>query len=349
MELKDNLINTISNELQIYKYEYESEDSFINRLLFSAIGLWIIQSTLDKNFIENHNRQGVSKSYITRKVSKIVCEYISLFPSFANYLGELTEAEFVARIRQEYEKAGYMVSTGFDEFVIASSRKIAFIDDKYIIMRNYIDNINTRTIGLGVFKSLVLKNDIKDFYELLYIPKIDAKEWTSNYIKRIRWGNSSKLGDGTWYFDAESTNSFYKSWVEHYPKNCAIVLYKTNDWDYGFARKNDDNIIGVKIPNWLIGQESNESEKLFDNDVRRFMYGMKALKENNGKALLIRKRDHYNLKLFNALPTREKTAMQFLGWRIEKFIDEFNFIIPNETYKIVKELILNLSIEMEER
>lgn len=349
MRLKDNLINIMSNELQIYKFEDESEDSFINRLLFSALGLWIIKSTLDKSFIENHNRVGVSKSYITRKISKIVVEYISLFPSFGIYLDKLTAAELVANIREEYEKAGYIVSTGFDEFIIASPRKTASVDDKHIIMRNHIGNINTKIIGLGTFKKLVLNSDIKDFGELLYIPKIDAKEWTSNYIKHLRWGNSSKLGDGTWYFDAESANSFYKCWVNHYPEKSEIVLYKTNDWDYGFAKRDDDNIIGIKIPSWLIGQDNNPSEKLFDNDVRRFMYGMKALKNNNAKAILIRKSDHYNLKLFNALPTREKTALQFLTWRKEKFTDEFDYIIPNETCEAVKKLLSNLSIEMEEK
>lgn len=349
MSLKDNLINTMSNDLRIYRFEDESKDSFINRLFFSALGRWIIQSTLDKNFIENHHRVGVSKSYITRKISKVASEYISLFPSFRTYLDKLTIEKFVARIREEYEKTGYIVSTGFNEFVIASSKNMARIDDRNILIRNNMRDITTKTIGLGSFKTLALSGDIKSFFELLYIPRIDAKEWTSNYIKDLRWGNSSKLGDDTWYFDAENRNSFYNCWMDSYPEKTEIVLYKTNDWDYGFAKRKEGNILGIKIPSWLIGQQNNESEKLFDNDVRRFMYGLKALKNNNAQALLTKKSDHYNLKLFNALPTREKAALQLLTWRKDKFTDEFNYIIPNETFEIVKRLLTNLSIEMEEK
>lgn len=349
MKLRNKLINAISYELQIYRFEGESEESYINRLLFSALGLWIIQSTFDKSFIENQNRKGVSKSYLTRKISKLAQEYIYLFPSFRNYLDELTVTEFVALIREEYEKAGYLISAGFDEFVIAAPRKEARVGDKYIIMRNHMGIINTKVIGLGTFKSLNLISDINNFTKLLYIPNINAKEWTSNYIKHIRWGNSSRLGKGTLYFNDESAKSFYKCWTDCYPDKAEIALYKTNDWDYGFARKKDDNIIGVKIPDWLIGQEGSYSEKIFDNDVRRFMYGMKALKDNKAKALLIKKTDHYNLKLYNALPTREKTAIQFLAWRNARFADEFNYLVPSETYEVVKSLLVNLSIEMEEK
>lgn len=349
MSLKDNLINIMSNQLRIYKFKDESKESFINRLLFSAIGLWMIQSTLDKSYIENHNRVGVSKSYLTRKISKLVDEYISMFPMFSIYLDELSTIEFVAKIREEYEKSGYIVPTGFDEFIIMSPKKIARVDDEYIIMRNHIGVANTKAIGLGLFKKLVSNNEIQDLIQLLYIPKINAQEWTSNYIKRLRWGNASKLGDETWYFEAESKYNFYRCWTNKYPEKESIALYKTNDWDYGFAKIQDDKVIGIKIPDWLIGQGNNESEKLFDNDVRRFMYGLKSLYNNNAKALLIKKTDHYYLRLFNALPTREKTALQFLGWRSEKYMDGFNYIIPNETFGVVKTLLLNLSIEMEEK
>ena len=47
MRSKDNLINNISNELRIFRFQDENIENFINRLLFSALGIWIIQSTLD--------------------------------------------------------------------------------------------------------------------------------------------------------------------------------------------------------------------------------------------------------------------------------------------------------------
>ena len=348
MRSKDNLINNISNELRIFRFQDENIENFINRLLFSALGIWIIQSTLDKSYVENYNQIGVSKSYITRKVTKIAEEYVSLFPNFSIYLDNLTTSDFVAKIREEYEKAGYIVPTGFNEFITISNTRKGIVNDEFMILRNNLGETSTKIIGLGSFKVDNNPKDAIDFMELLYIPKVNAKEWTSNYIERLRWGNASPLGESTRYFDMNIKKNFYNCWSSNYPKVNNITIYKTNDWDYGFAKIHNNVVIGIKIPSWLIGQGNNYSERLFDNDVRRFMYGLKALSDNSVKALLIKKVDHYCLRIFNALPSRENTALQLLGWRSIKYIDEFNYIIPRETYEVVKKLLLNLSIDVEE-
>lgn len=349
MDLKNDLIQQISSDLKISKFNDEEQNDYLNRLIYSAIAVWMIQSTGDKSFKENYNRTGVSKSYLTRKVSTIVSEYISIFPSFRNFLDGLTEVEFVAQLREIYEKAGYIVPVGFDEFVISSSAKTARVNNNWLLIRNSLKSEEIKTIGLGTFFENHSENEFCSIEELFYMPKLDAHKWTIEYIKNLKWIDASRLGEETQFFDAKKVKSFSECWAEQFPNYCEVTLYKTNNWDYGFAKKINANIVGMKIPEWLIGQGNNESEKLFDNDVRRFMYGLKSINNNKAKSIAHKKADYFELKLFNGLPTRELTVLQFLGWRKKGFLDEYNYIIPYELFDSVKKLLEKLSIVIEER
>lgn len=347
MDLRKNLIDQMAKDLKIYRYNDEEENQYLNRLLYSATAVWVIQSTRDEDFRFNYNRKGVSKSYITRKVSKIVSEFIALVPSFRIFLDGLTEPKFVSRIREYYEIAGYIVPVGFDEFVTASPLKIARVDRIWLLIRNNLEQTNTKVIGLGTFCENNDKDEFNSLDQLFYLLNIDAQRWTVEYIKKLKWANASKIGLNANFFDAKSTKNFSKCWTEKFPENCQVTLYKTNDWDYGFAKKNNTDIVGLKIPDWLIGTENNESEKLFDNDVRRFMYGLKAINDNRAKAIVYKKIGYFELKLLNALPTRELITLKFLAWSKKGFSDNFNYIVPNELFETVKNLLEKLSILIE--
>lgn len=349
MGLRNDLVNQISKNLRIFKYNDEEESQFLNRLLYSAIAAWVIQPTRDEDFRYNYNKKGVSKSYITRKISKIVSEFIAIFPSFKVFLDGITEGEFVKEIREFYERAGYIVPVGFDEFVTTSPIKAVRINKSWLLVRNDFESICKKSVGLGLFIEDSSDEKVTSLENLFYLPNLDAQKWTTKYVKNLKWINSAKIGLDARFFDIRSMKSFSGCWIDKFPENCEITLYKTNNWDYGFARKNSTGIVGLKIPDWLIGQGNNESEKLFDNDVRRFMYGLKAMNNNNANAIADKKLGYFELKLFNALPTRELTTLQFLGWRKRGIYDETNYIIPDETFETVKSLLERLSILVEVR
>ncbi|MPM39412.1 hypothetical protein SDC9_86045 [bioreactor metagenome] len=349
MSFKNDLIQQISSDLKISKFIGEEQNDYLNRIIYSAIAMWLIHSTWDKKFKENYSRIGVSKTYLTRKISKLISEYIAIFPSFKDYLDELTEAQFAAKLREIYEKSGYIVNTGFDEYVLASSPKVVRVNDGWLIIRNGFNNVTTKVVGLGTFNKINSISEPCHIDILFYLPKMNAKKWTTEYIKKLKWADATRLGEETQFFNAKIMKSFSECWVEQFPDGCDITLYKNNNWDYGFAKKSNLGIVGVKITEWIIGQGNNETEKLFDNDVRRFMYGLKAINKNEAKAIVYKKIDHVELKFLNKLPTRELTALQFFGWRRNRFSNETNYIIPYELFDSVKYIIEKLSIVIEEK
>lgn len=348
MSLKHEMLQQISKDLKITQYKDEEQNDYLNRVLYSAIAVWMVYSLLDHSFDENYNRIGVSKSYLTRKISKIISEYVQIFPQFRIYLDGLSETEFAVKLREIYEKAGYIVPVKFDEFVIGAPTKIAKVNDSLYLIRNDYKCTGPKAIGLGLF--LKKSNDydnICNIDELFYLSKLNAFDWTSNYIKNLKWIEASKLGENTLFFDPTQNKSFSNCWRDQFPERCKITLYKTNDWDYGFAKKYMNEIIGLKVPEFLIGKNGNTSEKLFDNDVRRFMYGLKAMYNNNAKAIVYKKIDHFELRLLNAILSRELTALQFFGWRKKGILNEYQYTIPYEMFDSVIYLLEKLSITVE--
>lgn len=347
MSIKDNMLHQMANDLQIVKFSDEEQSDYTNRLLYSAIGCWLVQTIQDKDFMDNYNKRGISKSYLTRKISKVVREYAEIFPTFRNFLDGLTETEFAVCLRVDYERAGYVVPTGFDEYITTSSQKVAKLNDHCFILRNEFENANTKVIGLGSFAKKVINGETCNLDELFYLTKIDALNWTRKYIERLSWSSGERLGEEAQYFNARNIKNFSDSWESIFPADIEITLYKTNNWDYGFARKSNVGIEGIKIPEWLIGQGTNESEKLFDNDVRRFMYGLKAMYGNRTKVLAFRKTEYVEIKLLSALPTRERTVLQFFGWKRRGYLNDYNYIVPNEIFDTVRALLENLSMIVE--
>lgn len=351
MDLKSEMIKTMSDDLNIYQFKNELEEEYLNRLIYSAIGLWMQYSILDHdlNDCELYSKRGVSKAYLTRKINKIVMEYISIFPSFADFISDLQIAKFVAKIRTYYEQAGYFVPFGFSEFIIPASIQKAKVNATCLIVRNDFDIENAKSVGLGLFVENKMMNENNTISELFYLPKINAQNWTVEFIENINWANAAKLGEGTQYFDMKRDKSNHECWIEKYPDDCEVTLYKTNDWDYGFSKIYNNKHVGVAIPNFLIGNENTESEKLFNNDVRRFMYGLKAMKNNHTKAIIKSNEDYSELILFNGLPERERITLQFLGWHKKSFLDEYHYIIPMDLLVTVKKILENLSMNIMEK
>lgn len=377
MGLEAELIQQMASDLNIYPYKDEKEEAYWNRLLFSGIGLWILYTALDINVndTELYKMKGVSKSYITRKVSKIVTEYIALFPSFKPYITEKPQRAFkktskeikevvqadliknenkleinlVPKLREYYEQAGFLVSIGFGEFLTLAETKTAEINNTWQIIRNDFGIKKIRMVGLGMYaKSQLPTEKVHRVHQIFYLQKLTAQDWTAKNIEALNWKKASKLSENAQYFDPNRRKNNSDCWIDTYPKNCDITLYKINDWDYGFAKKVDNRYIGIYIPDYLIGVGNVESAKLYNNDVRRFMNGLKALNNNPINAYAKKKEGYWELKLNSALPERERIALQFLGWHQNLFMDEYHYIIPTDLFSTVKEILGNLSIIIEE-
>jgi len=348
MKYKSELLIQMADNLNIHQFSCEQTNSYVSRILYSAIANWIYASANDVLFEENYKRKGVSKSYITRRISKIAEEYLTLYPMFHEYLDGKETNEVVSEMREMIEDAGFLTATGFDEFMGLPPLKEMMANDGLYLVRGLCRASGVSSVGLGIFTHSSVCENSSTMKKMFYLPEIDAASWTQEYINSMNWGSGSIIDNELEYFDPLSTNTFSRSWIDSFPKNIDVTLYKKHDRDYGFAQRCEDGIKSIPIPDHLIGVERVETDNLFNNDVRRFMYGLKALNHNKANLKLTLEKDVGVLQLFNALPRREFIALQFMGWPMKNIGDNFRYYIPLKLLQVLKELLLNLNILIEE-
>lgn len=341
------LLNKISNYLNLRRYNDESEASFVNRLLYSAVGEMLLVSTLKKS--AQQPIEGVSKTYINLRNSRYLESLWRIFPSFKNYFGDTSASEVIKNIRLYYELAGVLRPSDFGEFVELSPSLFSKIDSNLYYSRNNISSKQRIASGLGFYEVLEsLKQEYVSMTKLFDLNKVDAHEWTKGYIRKLNWQNAAQLdlNTGIQFFNPKLNKSLSNCWGNMYPESVEVTLYKKNDFDYGFAKMLDEKVLGVYIPSYYIAS-SNPSNNMLGGEVRRFMYGVKSIDENKAKALLEKRQNYTSIKIFSKLPIRETMVMKMCGWPVGNYDNDFEYLIPNELATVCKQVIENLSISFD--
>ncbi len=329
----------ISLDLEIRRYSYESERSYFSRLIYSAIGCWILYCTGDKNIEEDNSRYGVSKNYINRRCSRILNDYLEIYPQARDWF--FTEniadcSDVIRYIREIYEFLGYLVSAELDSsLMLPMCRKFA-IEDGLALYRGI--SRASQMIGLGIYKSSkeVRRDNIALLFDMFLIPDKRADEYVQDYIKKAKWGLDG-ISENTQFFEYKSKNPLSRSWIDTWTQD-AITICKNSYVDYIMVRFTEGQIYTSQFPEHIV----NEKE------IRRFMYGLKGSNGANMRAELKRYSDVAVMRLFSKLPEREMMLLRLLSWPVNCIEDMFNYYVPLEVMNVIKKILENLCIEVEE-
>ncbi|HHY81643.1 MAG TPA: hypothetical protein GX505_03060 [Clostridiales bacterium] len=339
MNMVQEFFNQLSLDLAIRRYSCESESSYYSRLIYSAIGCWILYCTGDKNIEEDISRYGVSKNYINRRCSKILNNFLEIYPQaqdwfFTDNIADYTDV--IRYIREIYEFLGYLVSAGLDSSLILPICRKVIVEDGLALYRG-VSKVSPM-IGLGTYKYMkeVRKEDIALLFDMFLVPNKRADKFVQDYIKKIKWG-AGGVSENTQFFEYKSKNSLSESWINTWTQD-TITIYKNSLLDYGLVKFEEGQLYTSKFPDHIV----NEKE------VRRFMYGLKGNNGSNMKAKLKMHSDVAVLRLFSKLPEREMMLLRVLSWPVNFIEDVYNYYIPLEVINVIKKILGNLCIEVEE-
>ena len=342
------LLKEISNYLCIQRYVDETEESFINRLLYSAVGESLLVSTLKKNSMQPI--KGVSKTYINLRNSKYLESLWMVFPSFRDYFGDTSSSEVIKKMRLDYELAGVLRPSNFGEFVELAPVVFSRIGSNSYYSRNNLSSKKRIASGLGFYEKMeYINQEYVSMEKLFDLNEMNALEWTRKYVRKINWQNAGQLNmdTGIQFYNPKLNKSLSNCWINEFPQNVEITLYKKNDFDYGFAKYLDEKVIGIYIPTFYINA-SNPSNNMLGGEVRRFMYGLKSIHENKAKALLETQENYTMIKFFSKLPVRESMIMRMCGWPVKNYDNDFEYLVPNDLITVCKQVIENLAIRCEQ-
>lgn len=331
--------NQISLDLNIKRFSCEPENSYFSRLIYSAIGCWVLYCTGDKNIEEDTSRYGVSKNYINRRCSKILNDFLEIYPQAKDWFfaGNITDCPDVIKfIRGIYEYLGYLIPAESDLSLILPKYREVVIEDGLVLYRG-ISKVS-QMIGLGTYESAkeARKEDVAHLFELFLIPNKRADEFVQEYLRKTRWAVGI-VSEDTQFFDYKSKKHLSGSWTDKWTQN-TISIYKSSYVNYGFVKFEEGQFYSSQFPDYIISE----------NEVRRFMYGFKYINGVNMKAKLKKFSDVAVLKLYSGLPKKEMALLRILSWPVKNMQEMYNYYIPLEVINVIKSILENLCIEVEE-
>ncbi len=329
------VFSRISLDLDIVKYSCESEISYFTRLIYSAVGCWVLYCTGDKSVTEDTSIHGVSKSYINRRCSKILNDFLEICPQAKNWFftGNITDCPDVIRyIREIYEYMGYLVSAGLDLSLTLPKYKKVAIEDGLVLYRGNAKV--SRMIGLGTYEPVkeAKKEDTADLFDMFLIPRKRADIFLHDYLNKVNWAADSIL-ECTQFYDYANADNWVDRWAQD-----KITIYKRGYADYGFAKLSNGQFHFCQFPDYIIREK----------EYRRFILGLKRIKGTNAKARLRKYPDMAVLTLNSRLPKKELVLLRLLSWPVKNIQDMYNYYVPTEVINMIKSILENLCIEVEE-
>ena len=314
----ERLFEVMAGDMGITPYKGESKDSYIYRIVFSALGVWCLTNARS----EIQDMKGISKNAQTILLHNLVEEYIKLYPSLRRFLRS-EKKDLAVFIRNLYEQTGYLLISENNYNVLNKGSKAVRVSDiEYLYLGLPSGRISVN--GLGIHCCYFDKEI--SIQEFLIRDSLTPKEYIAvNYNLCDFESRDIDLSELE-FFDTKAPKPVSKSWQ-------ARVL-----GEFTIARK------GYLGPYYKVLVRDNT--EVFFSDENKNIDGSDSLTGAEFRRLYIALRSYYNqpmeplvcpidneythIKINGQMPNREYFYFLLNGWPKGFATDRYNFIMRNE-------------------
>ncbi len=341
MNKKYDVLNRLRNDLNIAFYNGEKKAQYISRVIYTALSMWVRVSTLDEDIFEtNTDKIGVSKVHILNRCKPFLQTMIDIYPEINNWFyPKDSEENPIVVVRDRLYQGGDLVGVGFTTDLALPPYEECMMNKNVVLIRGFDGRMVKKTTGLMQYKLLNKINDynIENAFDFFGMQKSSAQEFLKKHLKNLKWNRQDRISEQI--FNKLCKKSFSNCWEQKYQlKNNEISLYRVDNFDFGFVKKENDAFYISQLNDYLIEQY----------EVRRFMYGLKCSVGNSEIARYKRYNDEklVELKLSSKLPLKEENVLLILGWPIKNINDKTNLLFHVSVWEFVEVVLKNLSITL---
>jgi len=334
----------IAQGMGISRFSCEDENGYIARVLYSAISEWMKTVVLDRSIeVEGEYWDAkdthYTKHHVTRKCNIILSTYLNLYPDVIKWFYPMDNSDIqpTKKIQERLEFSGFLVS-GRDNTIQLPPDKHAKIAEDLYLLRGTSFGKHGEIHGLGWYVDRISEQDVYSLEELFLIPQIDAKDTVLEYSRfaEEKYTMNPTISDVRRYFDPLSGRVFSESWEQALSHPWELTVYRNNIFDYGLAKHENGEIYTLAFPDHLIKIE----------DIRRFMYGLRYLSNNQEHATITVYNDAIKIRLNSFLPGREGMLFYMIAWPVRNILDRTEFITSPVFLPIITKLLENLNIKV---
>lgn len=323
----------MSNDMGIDRYREESDDSFIYRLCYSALGQWCLH--IAKN--SSAEVVGTTKHNQTIVINELLQRYIELFPEIAEKFINVgnPQASFPVHIRRVYEETGYLLTDENNRNHLANFGRTIYAGNTYLFIGipRKIFTVN----GLGVFTSPT--KFLSSIREFLIRDGLTSEEYFQERYDTIDFCERDIAIDELQFFNPMSADVPSRSWSAKMIKNCSIARESVLGPFYRVLKGPDNSFLFADE----IVEPQNDS--LTSYEYRRLYFAIKAHYNNPLKAWVTRQDKEYSrLKIGGHLPNREYYYLLLLSWPLNNAFDKVNFLIKNDFISEVTDVLRNIGV-----
>lgn len=332
----------IAKDLKISRFPNETENDFIGRVIYSALSEWIKASTFDRKIDDQEGVTdvGCTKHHVTRKCGDILDAFLEVYPQIKSYFfpSDEKEPKPIQEIQKRLFLGGVLVS-GENNTVQLSQEKYGYISNHFYFERGNFFQMGKQVSGLGCYTNTISEDfHISQIDELFFIPPKNAEETFQHFYQLMdeKFETFSTVPEFWKFFDYSSNKRFHNSWVNHFHEKGKITVYKNSNspLDYGLAKYSNGKLSFAKFPSHIA--ETKE--------IRRILYGLRAIENNPCQASLKLKGDSVNLEFYTSLPQREQTLLYMMAWPVRSMYDRTQYIAPIEFLPTIKKMLNNLNV-----
>ena len=324
------LIKSMSNDMQIPPYLAEREKSFVYRVLFSALGQWCLHISAGSQ----NGCPGTTKHNQTLILNNLISKYAELFPEIDESLCS-DDISLSVLIRHVYQEVGYLFTDSENRNHLCDVQRVIDTGTSKLCL-NLLQKSEIN--GLGVF-NLEATPSIT-WRELLIRDSFTPKQYINLKYDIVTFEDRDLNLDDMQFFNPLAQTAPSQSWNNEIFTEFTVGR-KSPIGPFYLIQSYDGDIL------YSIEDQSEVDDKLTSFEYRRLYFALKKF-YNNPVKMRIRKIDNTYSKLTfqGHLPNREYYLLLLISWPDQHAFNKTEFIIKNSFLPFVSEIISNLGIEV---
>lgn len=333
--LINELLKTMSIQMNIPSFQNETEGSFVYRLCYSALGQWCLSVGRNE---DGMNVVGTSKHNQTIVLNALLERYCELFPRIAERFVDSNnqQSNISAYIRRVYEETGYLLTDADNHNRLANyGRSIKFGNQSLFFgIPQEIYAIN----GLGVFSAPTPYEVIaKDF---LIRDSLTCEEYFQARFDPIDFYERDINIQELELFNPLSNSVPSRSWTRNLETDCSVA----RNFETGSFYRVMQTSSGIRFADEPI---EVQSDNITSYEYRRLYFAMKNHYGNPVKGWVTKIDEEYSkIRVGGHLPNREYYFLMLLAWPEHSAFDKANFIIRNCLLEPVLAVLENIGLEI---
>ncbi|MCF6465582.1 hypothetical protein [Clostridium sp. Cult2] len=351
--MNKNIVRKISSDLNINKYNNESNEEYGNRLIYTAFAAWARTLVLGKSYTDlyyeakyvNANYHNVDIMHIQVRLTQIAYGFLMSIPHskdwFINSSIEDQCSDLASTIIENLIFC-YELSKLNDSRRLTNSpiRHANFKNNQLVLGGEQwkISGKKLTSVGLGRWIQTVKLTE--NYKEIFNIPKYSSDEYYNTLVESAFWKESNL--NGRYKIFKVGTNFFYyKAWqdlnISKIPQGISLLKNIEVDGGYILVKKNKDAVSTARLDKWYYDE----------NEIYRIMYVLDSYNETPATFQVEIYDNYVILHCHSKLPNPEMRILLMSSWPKRFYNDIFYRIIPRFLWNDIEDMLVNLGIKIE--